>query len=264
LKNLANILVYVSSADAVPLAEGGSHPTGVFLGELTEPLEPLVEAGHNLAFISPDGKPPTIDENSYKLIYWGWSGKRLKRAKEFYQLLIERGLGAPKPINALLENRQLLENHDVLFVPGGHAPMTDILYEDWLLGEIFNSRTADLLLHFHQRQKPTALICHAPSALAAVKDADGKWPYQGYKITCVSRLSEWLTEDAPILKVMRGHLPKYPERILKQKGARLYLIKLPMISNVVEDRELITGQDPYSARELGRRLLEKTEKYLAG
>ena len=35
----ANILVYVSSAKTVPYKEGGSHAVGVFLGELTEPLE---------------------------------------------------------------------------------------------------------------------------------------------------------------------------------------------------------------------------------
>ena len=38
---MAHILVYVSSARAVPFREGGSHAVGVFLGELTEPLEPI-------------------------------------------------------------------------------------------------------------------------------------------------------------------------------------------------------------------------------
>ena len=75
-------------------------------------------------------------------------------------------------------------------------------------------------------------------------------------------VSEWFTEDAPGFKVMDGHLPDYPQKILKRKGANLQLVNIPMLSKVVEDRELITGQDPYSAAELGRKLLIKIEKYL--
>ena len=42
----AKILVYTSSATRIPLKEGNTHDVGIFLGELAEPLEPLVEAGH--------------------------------------------------------------------------------------------------------------------------------------------------------------------------------------------------------------------------
>lgn len=39
----ATILVYVSSARFIPLREGGVSDAGIFLGELTEPLAPLVK-----------------------------------------------------------------------------------------------------------------------------------------------------------------------------------------------------------------------------
>lgn len=260
MKKKANILVYVSSASAVPYREGGTHPVGVFLGELTGPLEPLIEAGHQLHFISPDGNPPLIDKNSYKLLYWGFSKKRLQMAKEVYRKLNDLGMSNPQKVSTLSD--QELAEFDVLFIPGGHAPMTDILYKNWLESEEINNDTGRLLLHFHQNRKPTSLICHAPAVLAAAPGIDNHWIYKDYKMTCVTMVSEWITEDAPGFKVMQGHMPDYPQKILERKGANLQLVNIPMISKVVEDRELITGQDPYSAAELGKKLLLKIEKYL--
>jgi putative intracellular protease/amidase len=256
----ANILVYVSSAKEVPFKEGGSHAVGVFLGELTEPLEPLVAAGHRLFFVSPDGKGPHIDKNSFRLMYWGFSRSKLNKSKIFYEELKKIGIDRPKQVSVVLAEG--LEKYDVLFVPGGHAPMTDILYKNWMKGSEINEETGRLLAYFHQSKKPTALICHAPSALAAAPDVNGKWIYDGYKMTCVTMLSEKMIEDIPPFKVMNGHLPDYPQRILERKGAVMQQLNIPMLSNVVEDRELITGQDPYSGRKLGEKLKLKIEKYL--
>ncbi|GAB2588591.1 DJ-1/PfpI family protein [Spirosoma areae] len=260
----ANILVYVSSATAVPYREGGSHGVGVFLGELTEPLEPLIEAGHRIQFVSPDGRGPHIDKSSFRLMYWGFSSKKLQRAQAFYETLKPLGIETPRKLSDILANASLLNSFDVLFVPGGHAPMTDILYKNWLTGPELNAETGQLLLHFHEAQKPTALICHAPAVLGAAPAIDGNWLYKGYKMTCVTMLSERLIEDMPGFKVMTGHIPDYPQRILERLGADMQQVNIPMVSNVVEDRELITGQDPYAGVELGKRLLPKIETYLAG
>jgi len=73
---MTKILVYVSSANSVPIKEGGRSDAGIFLGELTESLLPLHQAGSELVFISPDRAPPTIDKNSYNLINWNFSSKR--------------------------------------------------------------------------------------------------------------------------------------------------------------------------------------------
>jgi putative intracellular protease/amidase len=253
-----NILVYVSSATAVPYREGGKHQVGVFLGELTEPLEPLIKAGHHLTFMSPDGQPPHIDKNSYRLLYWGFNRRRIHKADQV-KIKLDK-LGMSQPLKAADVIASGLDKYDVLFIPGGHAPMTDILYKDWLTGTEINSETGVILKHFHTSQKITALICHAPSVLAAAPQLDGKWIYDGYKMTCVTMLAEFLIEDIPPFKVMKGHLPDYPAHILHRHGAILRNKWIPMLSNVVEDRELITGQDPYSAELLGIKLLEKINR----
>jgi putative intracellular protease/amidase len=256
----AVILVYTSSATRVPHREGGSHEVGVFLGELVEPLEPLLNAGYRLEFVSPDGKGCTIDEHSFHLSYWGLSAKRLEHAKAVLLRLEALGLRTPMKLKDLLEDPEMIDRYDILFIPGGHAPMTDVLHVNWLESDAINAETGELLLHFYQAKKPTALICHGVAALAAAPEIDGKWLYDGYRMTCVSMLGEKVTEDIPFFNV-GGHMPDYPVRILERKGALVTNVMLGK-SLVVEDRELITGQDPMAAQELGRKLLLKIEKYL--
>jgi len=48
------------------------------------------------------------------------------------------------------------QSYAAVFVPGGHAPMVDLV-RDKDLGKI--------LLSFHETRRPTALICHGPMAL---------------------------------------------------------------------------------------------------
>ena len=256
----AVILVYTSSATRVPHREGGSHEVGVFLGELVEPLEPLLNAGYRLEFVSPDGKGCTIDKHSFHLTYWGLSQKRLDHAREFLSRLEGLGLGTPMKLSDLLSDKTKLDRYDALFIPGGHAPMTDVLHRNWLESEEINTETGELLLHFHQTARPTALICHGVAALAAAPEIEGKWIYDGYRMTCVSMLGEQVTEDVPFFNV-GGHMPDYPVRILERKGGEVTNALLGR-SLVIEDRELITGQDPMAAQELGSKLLLKIEKHL--
>jgi putative intracellular protease/amidase len=258
----ATILVYTSSATRVPHREGGGHEAGVFLGELVEPLEAILDAGHHLEFVSPDGKGCHIDEHSTHLSYWAFSHKRLDHAKAFLATLESIGLQNPMKLSRLLADRAKLKSFDGLFIPGGHAPMTDVLYRNWFKGNEINTETGELLLHFHLAEKPTALICHGSAALGAAPDLDGKWIYDGYRMTCVSMLGEKLAEDMPMFNV-GGHLPDYPVLILKRKGGNVQNVMLGK-SLVVEDRELITGQDPLSAAELGKKLLLKIEHFMEG
>ena len=48
------------------------------------------------------------------------------------------------------------QDYAAVFVPGGHAPMVELV-KDKDLGEV--------LLSFHETGRPTALICHWPMAL---------------------------------------------------------------------------------------------------
>lgn len=258
----ASILVYTSSATKIPLKEGGTHDVGIFLGELVEPIEPLIKAGHIVEFVSPDGNGCVIDPASYNLSNWGLSRSKMEHAKKFYETrLQELGIGRPMKLSDVISDASKLNSYDALFIPGGHAPMTDILHKNWLKSSEYNLETGELLLHFHENKKITSAICHGAAALGAAPKVGGQWIYSKYKMTCVSMAAEWLTEDIPCFNI-GGHMPDYPKHILERLGGEVRT-KMLGISNVVDDRELITGQDPYSARELGEKLVQKIQQRLA-
>ena len=252
-----HILMLLSAANQIPQREGGSHSTGIFLGELTEPAQALLDAGFTLHFVSPEGNAPTIDQNSYQLMYWGFSSKRLEEGKKIHKHLKTLGMSTPHALESLLDPIDQLDAYDGLFVPGGHAPMVDLLYKNWNESNAYHEKVGWMLKHFHDARKPTGLICHAPSILAAAPQENGKWIYGGYRMTTVTGFSEWLIEDFPLTRVTSGHLITYPTEILQKAGGVIKQTFVPMKSKVVEDRELITGQDPYSAKKIGQMFVNK-------
>lgn len=54
-----------------------------------------------------------------------------------------------------------------------------------------------------------------------------------------------------------GKMKFYPQTALQQAGAKFSSDTTPWTGHVVEDRELITGQNPASAMEVGQRLVER-------
>lgn len=261
--NSGKVLVVLSAANSIPLVEGGIHPTGLFLGELAEPAEAMLLAGYQLVFASPKGMAPTIDSDSLRSIYWGYSKKRLDHAKEVYSKLVESGLNSPIPLEDLAGDVSNLDQFDAIFVPGGHGPLVDLYFKNMFEGSELNNDMGKILEFFHNNSRPTGLLCHAPAALAAAPFVDGKWIYSGYKITAISRASEWFNEDFIFTRVIQGHVGVYPSDVLKAAGANYVYTKVPMAPFVAEDRELMTGQDPFAAKLMGIRFVQNLNRYMA-
>ena len=149
-----------------------------------------------------------------------------------------------------------------LFIPGGHAPMADLL-RDRNLGRILG--------RFHDTGRPTGIVCHGPIVLlSALSDpeafiasmiaGDGKasslnagWPYAGYRLTVFATGEEQALEGPGGLG---GHVQYYPVNALAEAGARVESIA-NWHPNVVVDRELITGQQPMSAPAFGDALVAR-------
>lgn len=256
------ILVYLSTATEVPYGKANSQEAGIFLNELVKPLMPLYEAGHQIDFISRHGKTSAIvDKASFNLICWRFSKKQREKSLDFLEKLYELGMLNPMKVSRVLKNPQLLSSYDVLFIPGGQTSITDVLYKNWSKNFLYNKKTGELLLHFHQNNKITATIGHGSATLAAAPSIEGRWIYSGYKMTCVSMLAQRLVEDVSFFN-SGGHMYDYPIPILRRRGGIVQNLLLGK-SLVIEDRELITGQDSTSADELGRKLKNKIDKYLS-
>lgn len=245
------VLVVVSAADRIPLRNGRSELTGTYLGELVEPTDAMRTAGFELAFATPGARIPTIDGTSCSLMYFAGSRKKRDAALSSYRELLELGLATPAKLEEISHDTQRLDGFDAMFVPGGHAPLVDLLHRDAFTDDSLNDDFGALVRYFHDARRPTGLICHAPAALAAAPTIEDRWIYDGYRMTCFKTGVDTMLSTIPLARRFKGHLKDDPTELLKSRGAKVEQTILPMGSKVVKDRELITGQDPYSAKAFG-------------
>lgn len=105
-----------------------------------------------------------------------------------------------------------------------------------------------ILKHFHEHNKPTAVICHGPIALLSAGET-----YKGYKATCYANKEELSNE------LLWGGKLRKCEDALKEGGLEVETAVLPLGEKVVRDRELVSGENPTSADTLGKRFVEMLE-----
>jgi len=126
-----------------------------------------------------------------------------------------------------------------------------------------------VMRHFHKTSKPTAVLCHGPISLLSaspnskevvaaltagdVAGARAKaqgWIYSGYKMTVFSTAEEQQREPLEI----GGKVLFYPDFALSTAGADVSVLA-PWTSYVLQDREVISGQNPFSDQALLKLLL---------
>ncbi len=251
------VLVVLSSEDKITLKNGITHPTGFFLSELMIPVIALKQAGYQLIFANPKGNTPVMDKVSDSAFWFGNDETYYRRVRSAYENLAE--IKKPQRLSDIL--RQNPEEFAGIFLPGGHAPMEDLL-KDRELGK--------LLHYFHSAGKPTALICHAPIALLSTlpnpesfvkRLAEGEtqipspWIYRGYQMTSFSTAEEQQEEPGGQDNALGGFVRFYPDVALKAAGG-LVTVASKWRSHVVRDRELITGQNPMSDTALAAAFLQ--------
>lgn len=265
MKTKGKILIIGSSADTFALKDGRKEPIGYYLNELAIPAQAAVHAGYEMVLATPNGQVPAIDRHSILADHFGGSGEALQRALNFVATC--PGIQNPRSIRSTIDEG--LDNYIGVFVPGGHPPMVDLM-QDPDLGVV--------LRHFHAESKPTALLCHGPIAVtaampkarefrqalvngdtAAAKSAAEVWQYAGYRMTIFSNAEEHYVEDA----IMGGgKVPFYVADALEIAGGKVEN-KSVFEAHAVEDRELITGQNPSSDHLVANLFVMALDHYLA-
>lgn len=250
------VLVLLSSENQLPLKDGKPYPTGYYLNEFGVPADQLLKAGYTLVLVTPKGNAPSVDQRSVDPIYFGGDAGEMQRIAT-----VVAGLPG---IHDTLSVKQVLagdlDRYAGIFIPGGHAPLIDLAN---------NPDVGTLLRHFHQAGKPTAAICHGPiTLLSAQQDpvayraalargetpAASDWTYRGYRMTIFSDPEEQVFEGS--LKTQR--LQFYPAKAMAGAGGDMSYAQA-WKPHVVVDRELITGQNPFSDKALAKALLEQLE-----
>ncbi|KAI9039852.1 type 1 glutamine amidotransferase domain-containing protein [Aspergillus affinis] len=242
------VLIILSDAHSFPIKktsgpEAGKtvdQPSGFFLMELVKPLQKFLDAGHEVTFASPKGQEPAPDPNSESLLAFAGNFYERRRETELIERMKqENGFSRPRPFNSISNDE--LATFAGLFIPGGHAPLSD-LGGDAELGRI--------LRYFNKENKPTAAICHGPYALLSTKKAgDGSFVYKGYNIT------SWSDAEEKMMETMWGGEVEKVESALRNEGANMAEGAKEVIGGVTLHRELLTGGNPLAADELGNRFL---------
>ncbi len=254
------VLIVLSDSNRLDLKDGKVFKTGFYLNELMQPVQALLEAGHEITFATPKGTAPSVDVTSIDKMYFGGDEAAMKASEA---QLSDLGLlsSDKSPVISLARVEQIGYDHfDAVYVPGGHAPMQDLLV---------SSELGKLLTYFHEHGKTTALACHGPIALLStlpdaqdfvtqfetegMAKAHAGWIYAGYRFTVFSNREEEMAKGL----LGGGEMKFYPQDALTQAGAQFSQADAAFSPHVVTDRELITGQNPASAPFVAQQLLSR-------
>ncbi|MFF9580486.1 type 1 glutamine amidotransferase domain-containing protein [Streptomyces achromogenes] len=228
---MAKILMIISAADTLALADGSAHPTGYWAEEVAASHQVLVEAGHQVDIATPAGARPTVDPVSLD----ERGGVRPADGTAFRAYLdsIAASLDAPLDLASVRA-----ADYDAFYLPGGHAPMAD-LADDPALGA--------LLAEADQRGRVVAALCHGVAALLSATTATGAFLFAGRGLT-------GFTDEEERQGGLGDNAPWLIEDRLVERGAH-FKAGAPWSDSVVVDGNLITGQNPQSSVTTAREVL---------
>lgn len=227
---MTSVLMVLSGARVWTLEDGTEHPTGFWAEEFIAPYDIFTEAGYDITVATPGGVVPVVDELSLGIS----GGTDPLSAKKLKSRLAELDGVLKNPADLHEQNE---EDYDLVFYPGGHAPMEDLAFDEYS-GRMLAQRLA--------AGRPLALLCHAPAAILA---AGKPSPFAGRKVTGLSNREELMNSFAKKAKWLL-------EDELVAQGLDYDKGLLPFTPHVVVDGNLYTGQNPQSSKKLAKTLVE--------
>ncbi|WP_198533478.1 type 1 glutamine amidotransferase domain-containing protein [Streptomyces sp. AcH 505] len=228
---MAKILFIVSGATYWVLKDGTRYATGYWAEEFANPYREITGAGHEVVVATPGGAVPNVDMMSLRPSMAGGEQEALDLEATIRDAEVMR-----RPLK-LSDVR--LEDYDAVYLPGGHGPMSDLAF-DADVGRLLTAQLAS--------GNPLFIVCHAPAALLATR-IHGESPFKGYRVTGFTNEEE---EGVGLASRATWLL----ETDLKEKVGVDYSRGPIWEPYMVEDRNLVTGQNPHSAAVLGERLLK--------
>lgn len=216
------ILFVVSSHSK--LGDSGKG-TGYYLSEVTHPWSVLGEL-YDIDVVSPKGGRPPVDgfdlKDPINRKFWDspeWQDKMSKTLK-------------PEEVDPNL--------YRAVFYAGGHGAMYD--FPD-------NVGLQKITKEIWENGGVVAAVCHGPAGLINVRMTDGSPLVKGKKFDCFTNEEEKMNGTVPFM-------PYLLQDALTEKGG-IFDGSGPWTDHIVEDGNLITGQNPMSALDLGKKVLER-------
>ncbi|AUU84678.1 type 1 glutamine amidotransferase domain-containing protein [Leclercia sp. LSNIH1] len=202
--------------------------TGFWLEEFAAPYYVFKDAGAEVVLASPAGGQPPLDPKSDSADFQTELTRRFKADPAAQRELA----------NTLKLDSVRQDDFDAVFYPGGHGPL-------WDLAE--SQTSISLIEAFTRAGKLTGFVCHAPGVLRHVKAASGEPLVKGRQVTGFTNGEEADVELTDIV-------PFLVEDELIALGAN-YQKGPNWGSFIVEDGQLITGQNPGSSEAVAKALV---------
>lgn len=211
-----------------------THPTGLWLSELTHAWDVFDTKGCEQRIVSPKGGVSPLEPRALKWPLLDPSAKAWLADPARMALL--SSTARPDEIDPAAL--------DAIYFTGGHAVMWDFPDDDglhaitraiWEQGGIVSS------------------VCHGYCGLLNTRLSDGSLLVAGRQVTGFS----WTEE---VLAGVAKRMPYNAEVEMKARGAFYRKALLPFVSHVVADGRLVTGQNPFSAKATASKVAKLLER----
>ncbi len=201
----------------------GNHPVETLL-----PIHHMAQAGYGIDVATVSGGPGKFEWWAYpqadEAIRTAWEGTR-------------DDFKAPKKLADVVAGG--LDDYAAIFVPGGHGAMNGIP---------FSTELRDALDFFLTHDRLVITLCHGPAALLAAGIDRGANPFAGHTVVA---FPDSLDFGANIdIGYLPGEMSWKLGESLREAGVEV--ANSDMTGATTRDRNLLTGDSPLAAHQLGK------------
>ena len=234
---VAEALIVLTGSDVWTMKDGSPHPTGFWAREFIEAHDAFTDGGLGVSIATPLGVQPTVDQLSWYPPYNNNDDQFIAQQKKWLQAHAAE-FDAPLRLEDVEPGR-----YDVVYVVGGHGPMQDLAVHP-TIGNL-------LVANLDDPDKYVGGVCHGPASFLSAHRADGTWAFRGRKLTS-------FTNEEETQATFAGSAPWLLEDRLRLAGA-LFQAAEPWRVHIVEDGNLVTGQQNNSSGAAASRIVERLQ-----
>ncbi|WP_206513011.1 type 1 glutamine amidotransferase domain-containing protein [Larkinella soli] len=206
-----------------------ARKTGLWLSEATHFYDELSDKDIPFDIVSPLGGKVPLDERS--LDQKDNTNDKWYHHPDFRQKL-ENSL-KPEDVDP--------QRYQLIYFTGGHGTMWDFPA---------NERLQQMTRDIYERGGMVAAVCHGVSALLDVRLSDGSLLIENRQVTGFSNMEERLLR-------LSDEVPFLLEDELRNRKALYSRAIIPFMPYIEVDERLVTGQNPLSARKVGKKVMEE-------
>ena len=220
------VLIVCTSHTQYPLR---SHKTGLWLSEVTHFCDEIADRSLPYDLASPEGGAVPIDEKS------------VDRRDTTNEKWTHNPTFQAKLANAIRLSDVDPSQYQILYLAGGHGSMWDFPQHESLQA---------IVRQIYERGGMVAAVGHGVSGLLNVTLSDGTAMITNRQLTGFSNVEEKIAR-------LDDQVPFLLEDKLREKNCLYSKGLIPFLTHIEVDDRLVTGQNPLSARKVGRKVLEE-------